>query len=100
MDAEGSFMLGFFKSDSYKLGYRTQAIFKISLHKKDYNLLSLIQDYFKVGTITDHGETTLQYTVKSLKDLNIIIDHFDKYPLIMATQKNGLIMNFLSPRFH
>ena len=82
VDAEGSFMLGFFKSDSYKLGYRTQAIFKISLHKKDYNLLSLIQDYFKVGTITDHGETTLQYTVKSFKDLDIILDHFDKYPLL------------------
>ena len=54
----------------------------------------------RVGSITKHGGTSLQYTVKSLKDLNIIIDHFDKYPLIMATQKNGLIMNFLSPRFH
>ena len=75
-------MLGFFKSDSYKLGYRTQAIFKISLHKKDYNLLFLIQDYFKVGTITNRGETTLQYTVKSLKDLDIILDHFDNYPLL------------------
>ena len=75
-------MLGFFKSDSYKLGYRTQAIFKISLHKKDYNLLSLIQDYFKVGTITNHGDNSLQYTVKSFKYLDIILDHFDKYPLL------------------
>ena len=82
VEAEGSFMLGFFKSDSYKLGYRTQAIFKISLHKKDYNLLSLIQDYFKVGTITNHGDNSLQYTVKSFKYLDIILDHFDKYPLL------------------
>ena len=36
----------------------------------------------RVGSITKHGGTSLQYTVKSLKDLNIIIDHFDKYPLI------------------
>lgn len=75
-------MLGFFKSDLYKLGYRTQAIFKISLHKKDYNLLSLVQDYFKVGTITNHGDNSLQYTVKSFKYLDIILDHFDKYPLL------------------
>ncbi len=64
------------------MGYQVQAIFKISLHNKDYDLLCQIQDYFGVGSITKHGSTTLQYTVKSLKDLSIIISHFDKYPLI------------------
>jgi hypothetical protein len=76
------------------MGYRIQAIFKITLHKKDLDLLFQIQDYFsalrptlpgldkKVGTITVHGDTTLQYTVKSLKDLEIINEHFDKYPLL------------------
>jgi hypothetical protein len=82
VDAEGCFTLGFFKSDKYKLGYQIQAIFKITLHKKDLYLLSQVQDYFGVGKITEHGNTTLQYTVKSLKDLEIIIAHFDKYPLL------------------
>jgi len=67
------------------MGYRVQTIFKISLHKKDYNLLCQIKDYFEVGSITKHGNTTLQYTVKSLKDLDKILFHFDSYPLI--TQK-------------
>jgi|SRR5260221_6592546 hypothetical protein len=75
-------MVGFFVSSKYRLGYQVQAIFKISLHNKDYDLLCQIQDYFGVGSITKHGSTTLQYTVKSLKDLSIIISHFDKYPLI------------------
>ena len=92
--------MGLFASSNYRTGYQVQAIFKISLDNKDHNLLCQIKDYFGIGSITKHGGTSLQYTVKSLKDLNIIIDHFDKYPLIMATQKNGLIMNFLSPRFH
>lgn len=35
-----------------------------------------------VGRIKKHGETTLQYTVKSLKDLDITISHFEKYPLL------------------
>ena len=87
VEAEGCFALGFFKSDSYKMGYQIQAIFKITLHKKDYDLLIQIKDYFGVGQITKHGDTTLQYIVRSLKDLNIIISHFDKYPLI--SQKAG-----------
>ena len=95
VDAEGCFTLGFFKSDKYKLGYQIQSIFKITLpfrpglapvlgrrDKKDLYLLSQVQDYFGVGKITEHGNTTLQYTVKSLKDLEIIIAHFDKYPLL------------------
>ena len=82
VEAEGCFTLGFFKSDNYKMGYQIQAIFKTTIHKKDYDLLCQIQDYFGVGKITKHGETTLQYTVKSLKDLDIIISHFDKYPLL------------------
>lgn len=41
-----------------------------------------MQKFFGAGTITKHGETTLEYTIKSLKKLNIILDHFDKYPLL------------------
>ena len=64
------------------MGYQIQAIFKITLHKKDVNLLCEIQDSFKIGKITNHGDTSLQYSVKYLKDLDIIISHFDKYSLL------------------
>jgi hypothetical protein len=67
------------------MGYQIQAIFKISLHKKDYDLLYQVKEYFGVGNITKHGDTSIQYTVRSLKDLSIIISHFEKYPL--NTQK-------------
>ena len=74
-------MLFLRKSNEYKMGYQVQAIFKIALHKKDYNLLQIIQNFFGVGKITKHGDTSLQYTVKSLSDLQVIISHFDKYTL-------------------
>jgi hypothetical protein len=64
------------------MGYQIQAIFKVTLHNKDFDLLCQIKDYFGVGSITKHGSTTLQYTVKSLKDLSVILSHFEKYPLI------------------
>lgn len=82
VDAEGSFMLGFFKSDTYRMGYQIQAIFKIALRSSDLDLLSQIQKFFGLGKITKHGETSSQYTVKSLKDLETIIAHFDNYPLL------------------
>jgi hypothetical protein len=41
------------------MGYQIQAIFKITLHKKDYNLLCRILDFFGVGKLIKHGETTI-----------------------------------------
>ena len=86
-DAEGTFALGFYKSNDYRMKYQIQAIFKIAMHKKDYDVLDAIQKFFGLGKITKHGDTTLQYTVKSLSDLQVIISHFDKYPLM--SEKRG-----------
>lgn len=53
------------------------------MHKKDNDLLYQVQDFFDAeGSVTKHGDTTLQYTVRSFKNLDKIIAHFDKYPLI------------------
>jgi LAGLIDADG DNA endonuclease family protein len=82
VDGEGCFAIGVFVSSEYKRGYRTQAIFKITLKNEDFNLLCQIKDYFGVGSITKHGSTTLEYRVTSLKDLGVILSHFEKYPLI------------------
>ena len=39
-----------------------------------------------VGNIKKHGDTTMEYCVKSSKDLSKIISHFDKYPLLTQKQ--------------
>ena len=63
--------------------------FSIGLHKKDTEILDIINSYFGgVGTISAQTKDSVQYRVASLKDLNgIIIPHFEKYPLI--TQKKS-----------
>lgn len=64
-------------------GWQVFPCFKISLHKKDRELLEMIQAYFKgIGSITLHGKDTIQFRVYSMVDLSIIIDQFNKYPLI------------------
>ena len=86
-DAEGTFVLGFNKSNDYRMGYQITAIYKIALHKKDLYLLYSIKNFFGVGKITKHGDNSIQYMVRSLAELQIILSHFDKYPLL--TEKWG-----------
>lgn len=59
--------------------------FQFCLHIKDKALLEEIRQYFGVGNIYKHGTKSIQFRVQSIKDLAVIINHFDKYPLI--TQK-------------
>jgi hypothetical protein len=47
-------------------------------------LLEQIQFTLGVGKIHKHSQNSLQYRVESVKELQVIIDHFDKYPLMSA----------------
>jgi len=62
-------------------------MFGITLHQKDKILLKKIQQYFGVGNIYKHSDNAIQFEVYSIKDLELIKKHFDKYPLI--TQKRA-----------
>jgi hypothetical protein len=63
-------------------------VFSISLHKKDKNLLVQIQNFFGLGVISKHGSDSIKYSVKSLNELQQIIDHFDKFPLLAKKLNN------------
>jgi LAGLIDADG endonuclease len=68
-----------------KTGWIVYLQFGIGLHKKDRLLLESIKTLFgNVGNITE-GNQKVQYRVSSIKDLEVIIEHFDNFPLI--TQK-------------
>ncbi|RPB17845.1 homing endonuclease, partial [Terfezia boudieri ATCC MYA-4762] len=87
-DGEGSFGIYFSKSSQYQLGYQLKYEFTIALHKKDRGLLENIKLSFNaVGAIHRHGEESVHYRVSSMKDLSVILNHFDKHLLI--TQKRA-----------
>lgn len=83
-DAEGSFSILIQSNNKYKTNWRIKAIFAIALHKKDNELLENIQSSLGVGKLHKHGKNSVEYRVESIKDLQVIVDHFDKYPLISA----------------
>lgn len=84
-DGEACFALSIYKDSRMLTGWQVKPFFKISLHNKDRALLELIQRYFGVGKIYKHGKDSIEFRVSGLKNLSVIINHFDKYPLI--TQK-------------
>lgn len=87
VDGEGCFTISIFKDARRLTGWQVKPIFSISLHNRDIKLLEAIQRTFNVGKIYKHGPDSVQYRVSSLINLQVIVEHFDKYPLI--TQKHA-----------
>jgi hypothetical protein len=87
IDGEGSFSILVDKNKVRKLGWRVQLKFQIGLHTKDLNLLCLLQQYLGgIGSIhLARSRDIVNYSIDSIKDLNNLIFHLEKYPLL--TQK-------------
>jgi hypothetical protein len=78
--AEASFILAISPVKS-KIGYNIYLRYNLTLHKKDRVLLEKLQNYLGVGQLYDDRDA-VSYRVTALNDLQIIINHFDNYPLI------------------
>ena len=86
VDGEGSFSVTFIKDKSYKSGWQIKTSFSIGLHKKDLALLEEIKNHFGVGGISKKGVNGIQYYVNSPKDLLVIENHLNNYPLLTQKQ--------------
>lgn len=56
--------------------------FQIKLHIDDLNVLKLIHETLGIGRLANPQNNTASYQVNSEKDLRILLDIFDKYPLL------------------
>ena len=59
---------------------------KINLHVKYQAILVAIKNSLRVGQIYKSGLNAVQLQVWSIKELKVILEHFDKYPLITQKQ--------------
>jgi hypothetical protein len=75
------------------VGWRVELRFAIGLHSKDTALLELIQSYFEgIGVIEQQYQSMSNLRITSLKDIiNVIIPHFDKYPLISQKKADFIL---------
>ena len=84
IDAKGSFSIIIDKKIDIKLCCRIQSKFKIGLHIKDLNLLLKLQQHLQgIGTIHKYPkQDKVIYSIDCNKDLQKLLLHFNKYPLI------------------
>lgn len=87
VDAEGSFVVKITKSSKQKTGWRVEARFQIGLNKHDNALLKLIQAEFQGAGVLSEVGNVAEFRITAISDLtNIVIPHFEKYPLITKKQ--------------
>ena len=94
IDGEGSFSVIIDKNKARKTGWRVQLKFQIGLHTKDLNLIYLLQQHLGgIGSIhLARNRDIVNYSIDSIGDLNKLIFHLEKYPLL--TQKAAYFLLF------
>ena len=90
-DGEACFHIAIGKNTKYKIGYYVNPGFSIALHKKDEELLRKIQEFFGGIGVLKVKKDIVQFRVFSIKDLDIIIKHFDLYPFITKKYADYLL---------
>jgi hypothetical protein len=82
-DGEGCFTVSFTKRAKLKTGIEVRPSFSISQNQRSKDTLDEIRKFFGCGGVRySRGDNTYKYEVRSINDLReIIIPHFDKYPL-------------------
>jgi hypothetical protein len=83
VDGAGCFSISFNKKAKMKTGIEIKPSFFIAQNKRNLQILKDIHAYFGCGAIRfNKYDQTYKYEVRSIKDLiNIIIPHFQEYPL-------------------
>lgn len=91
-DGEWCFYISLNRRISNKSDWNVLHGFSILINEKDGYLLQEIKLFFGVGNIRRVSNNKLEYRVSSVKDLiNLIIPHFDKYPLLTKKQADFIL---------
>jgi len=81
-DAEASFIISIYLDEKSKTGWRVTPNFSIHIHIKDIALLESIRNTLGVGKVRKNSSSTAVFRVDNIQELQVIVDHFTKYPLI------------------
>jgi|SRR5690554_591004 len=84
-NAEASFSILIQHDTKFNTNWRVKAIFSIGLHIKDFVLLESLKQTLGVGKIHKHGKRSVQFRVESIKELQVIVNHFDKYKISQSS---------------
>ena len=97
------FLVNIYKSSSHLKGWGARATFQMGLHNKDISVLNDVKDYFGVGSVATKTKGCVFY-VQAIKDLDVILNHFDRYPLVTKKYADYLLfklaINLIKEKAH
>ena len=82
-EAEDYFNIFLYKDSKAKFKYIPRLIFGINLHVKDLPILLSFKDTLGVETLSTNIKI-ISYTVKTFKDLAVIVNHLKLYPYVFS----------------
>lgn len=88
-DGEGCFSISFTKRKKMKLNVEVRCSISISQERKSLKSLQVIENYFKCGGIRySNRDQTYKYEVRDLRQLKVLVNHFEKYKLLTNKQED------------
>jgi hypothetical protein len=94
-DAEGSFIASITRNPLTRLGYTISLRFNITMHLRDSLLVKTIRAFFNnIGVYKESG-SFCYLDVNSIADLEFIIEHFLRYPLLSSKRNSFYIFKII-----
>jgi hypothetical protein len=88
---DGGFSIYVRPAKDYKLGEKVYCRFHVAQHSVDKKLIELFIKFFGCGLVNVRSIPRCDYIVQDVKSLyNLIIPHFDIYPLLTIKHKDYL----------
>jgi hypothetical protein len=88
VDGEGCFHVAINSMQKMQVGYQVLPEFRVVQHQRDEEVLQQFQNYFGFGVVRrNHGDRK-EFRVRGIKDLNKVVQFFEKNPLRTSKQKN------------
>lgn len=82
-DAESCFYIEVSKDSKARFKYTPRLVFSINLHVKDIDLLLRLKSTWNVGIVSTINNV-VTYKVRKFADLEVVVNHFELYPLISS----------------
>jgi len=84
-------MITITQNEKSKMKWRVIPSFAIHIHNKDISLLNQIQKNLGVGNVRKNSNTTVLFRVDNLKEIQVIINHFDRFPLLSVKASDYIL---------
>ena len=81
VDGEGCFHIGINRQPRMKMGWQVLPEFRVVQHRRDINVLRVMQSFFDCGSVVVNNGDRMELRVRGLDNLKKVVEFFERNPL-------------------